>query len=175
MTQVTLIVSLKVPDVVAHTAQNTLRRRMRYDALERVHRDDYYELDLDLDDPAEAVAFAEKVVAVTSCFVNPNKHKFQIHAGVPDLAAEPKSVRILVEGLEDGAAAMWSESLGADPRFEGRIRGVRRGTLWTLRFREDFDGDPARVGEEIATATEARKGLLANPHSQRARILAATR
>ncbi len=166
-----LVVSLKITDVVAHTAYNALTRRQGYTALESLSREDLYQLEVEAADEADALAFGHRVVAETSCFVNPNKHRYSLTAGTLHGADEARRVRLLVEWLEDGTAALLTDSLHQDPRFGGRIKSVRRGTLWTLAFKADFTGDARGMALDIAVARDAKRGLLANPHSQRASIL----
>lgn len=165
-----LIVSLKITDVVAHTAFTTLTRRQSCDSLESLARDDFYRLEIEASSEEEALSFGHRVIAETSCFVNPNKHRYTLAAGGLAGDKDPRRVRLLVEWLQDGTAAILTESLGLDPRFDGRIRDVSRGTLWTLVFKPGFQGDVRQAAEEIAIARDARTGLLANPHSQRVKI-----
>lgn len=171
MVKLNLVVSLKITDVVAHTAYNALTRRQSYSALEALTRDDLYCLEVEAQNEEDAVAFGHRVIAETSCFVNPNKHRYSLTAGALHGVDDARRVRLLVEWLEDGTAAMMTESLREDPRFGGRIKNVQRGTLWTLAFKSNFHGDTREMALDIAVARDAKRGLLANPHSQRAIIL----
>ena len=70
MTTVQMIVSLKVPDNVAITAFNALKR-MGYKKLKKLERADYYKFDVKAD-----VENFKKQISNTDILVNANKHKF---------------------------------------------------------------------------------------------------
>ena len=63
MYQVELLVSLKIPDVTALTAANTLRRRMGYEGvLDRLERADYFLFEVEAATPDEACAVVRRTM-----------------------------------------------------------------------------------------------------------------
>ena len=170
MYKVELLVKLKIPDVTALTAANTLRRRLGYaDILERLDRADYYLFEVEAESEEQACAIVREIAERTTLFVNPNKHSFQVH-----LQAErqeiPRTndayeVRCLVRELDYDAAL---DILGqlSHTQWGEKIRGLQTGTLWILHLRASTAEAAKKVAEEIAVTRSRGQGLLVNPHYQ---------
>jgi hypothetical protein len=80
-------------------------------------------------------------------------------------------VRYLVTDLGDD----WGEGMVATLRVRGgeaeRLRGLRRGVLWTMELNADSPEEARRLAEEIAVTRRIDQGLLLNPHYQEGRII----
>jgi hypothetical protein len=176
MRSVELLVSLKIPDVTALTAANVLRRRMGYaDSLKELKRADYYRLDLNCDTDAEAIALAEELAVKTNEFVNPNKHVFTVRlpSRGDDGAAASNGVHtahVLVTDPTDGSAEGIVSALTGRLGYGGKVQGVLRGMLWTLKLACESDEQAQEMAKAVAI-TEARdRGLLMNPHFQECEV-----
>ena len=73
MPTIEMFVSLKVPDNVAITTFNTLKR-MGYNKLKKLERSDYYKFDV-----KGNVEDFKKQISNTDILVNANKHNFYLH------------------------------------------------------------------------------------------------
>jgi phosphoribosylformylglycinamidine (FGAM) synthase PurS component len=155
MTNTELIVSLKVPDNVAITAFNTLRR-MGY-KLKRLERADYYRFDVkgNLED------FKEKI-SNTDILVNANKNKynFGLDSNKKIKDNNYKKINILVQDIDngDGLLSTLRERLGF-----ANIKKLEKGILWTMHF------DKKAQAKKIAV--DITKNLLMNDNYQKYRIL----
>lgn len=169
MCQVELLVSLKIPDVTALTAANTLRRRMGFEGvLDRIERADYFLFEVQASTPDEACAVVRNIAEHTNLFVNPNKHVFQVRprqeraglARTDGLFVANCLVRSLEYDPGPGLVASL-QGLGHE-----RVRGIQTGTLWTLHLRVEDEARARSIAESIALTTSRSQGLLMNPHYQ---------
>jgi len=117
--------------------------------------------------PAGAVV-AEHLHGSTQ-FYNPAKERCVVRAGEDDpspFAPEEALVLVMERGDErrPGAERWWRHETGS--RVE-----VREGVVWALRFAAGTDS--GRCAEDLAVTRDREHGLLANPHSQDCRIVAA--
>jgi phosphoribosylformylglycinamidine (FGAM) synthase PurS component len=170
MTEVELLVRLKIPDVTALTAANSLRRRMGYaDQLAALRRADYYRLGLNADPPENAVALAKELAERTNLFVNPNKHVFEVrlpdetHAVGRDGVYQ---VEVLVTDPNDGSAQGALAALRGRLGYGGKVTSLLRGVLWVLSLRACDLEHARRMAEDIAVTRRIDQGLLVNPHFQ---------
>ncbi|MFC2075855.1 hypothetical protein ACFLT7_02105 [candidate division KSB1 bacterium] len=175
-----LVVSLRVPDVVAATALRALKDRLDFDkSLHGLRRHDYHRLEIDNGDDTRARQLARALIEKTTTFVNPNKHSYSIKLdgqylvpakSTPELPDGVRTVRFLVlpDETEDSTAAveLLRRKLG-----EPAISSLSSGVLWELFIRADDDREARKTALDIAVARERDKGLLLNPHYQRYEIL----
>ena len=171
MITVELLVTLKIPDVTALTAANTLRRRLGYaETLRELRRADYYALDLNVDNPDEALELARDMAEHTNLFVNPNKHAYQVRLaqerGAEGSGNGERVVSVLVTDPADSSPAGILNSLRAAPDYGEQVQGVRTGVLWTLRLLADSEQRAREMAEDITVTRSQSQGLLLNPHFQ---------
>ena len=174
MRSVELLVTLKIPDVTALTVANALRRRMGYaETLKELRRADYYRLDMACETDDEALALARELAEKTNEFVNPNKHVFEVL--LPSRGGETASdgvyaAHVLVTDPTDGSAQGILSALQGRLGYGGKVQGVLKGTLWTLRLACESAEKAREIARDVAV-TEARdKGLLMNPHFQECEV-----
>ncbi|MEA3400543.1 MAG: hypothetical protein U9R79_04790 [Armatimonadota bacterium] len=171
MISVELTVGLKIPDLTALTAANAIRRRLGYaDALQALHRSDYYRLDLDVGDRDAAEALARELAEETNLFVNPNKHTYQVRFP-EDHAADARqdgeyTVNVLVSNPDDSAGEGILSALRGRLGYGDRVRGVDTGVLWTMQLAADSPGQAREIAEDIAVTRSQSEGILINPHFQ---------
>jgi phosphoribosylformylglycinamidine (FGAM) synthase PurS component len=171
MQTVELTVELKIPDLTALTAGSALRRRMAYgDALVELRRADYYRLSLNAETETEAVKLVEKLAEDTNLFVNPNKHRYEVHAGVHNSTVEDAegtyAVSVLITDTNGGGGAGILEALQGRLGYGDKVAEVLAGNLWVLVVKAE-SREQAEAIAEAATVTRSREaGLLLNPHYQ---------
>ncbi len=162
-----LVVSLKIPDVVAVTARQTLRRRLGHDELVDLTRADWWRLSLNVADEAAALALGRELAEATNLFVNPNKHRYEVGLTTP--LPEPRdgvtAVAVLTGFRDDATASLAAQALHGRLGYGDRVAAVELGTLWVFQLAVD-DTERARELAEAMTVTRSRTaGLLVNPHS----------
>jgi len=170
MTEVELLVRLKIPDVTALTAANSLRRRMGYaEPLQRLRRADYYRLGLNASSTEEALALAKDLAENTNLFVNPNKHVYELRLPDGTAAQSPgptHEVEVLVTDPNDGSALGALSALQGRLGYGDKVASLTKGVLWLLDLRA-ADRDAAKaLAEEMAVTRRINQGLLMNPHFQ---------
>jgi hypothetical protein len=170
MVEVELLVRLKIPDVTALTAANSLRRRMGYaDTLRRLRRADYYQLGLNVATVEEALALAEELAEETNLFVNPNKHVYELRLPdqvAPESAGATHEVEVLITDPKDGSAQGALSALQGRLGYAGRVATLTRGVLWLMDLRApDREAAKALAGK-MAVTKRIDQGLLMNPHFQ---------
>jgi hypothetical protein len=170
MFAVELLVRLKIPDVTALTAANSLRRRMGYaDVLERLQRADYYRLGLNAATVEEALALAKELAEDTNLFVNPNKHVYELR--LPEAAGEPtaapaQEVEVLVTDPNDGSAQGALSALQGRLGYGDRVASLTKGVLWLMDLRAPDHESAKALAREMAVTERIDRGLLVNPHFQ---------
>ena len=175
MIEVELLVSLKIPDVTALTAANSLRRRMGYaDALTELRRADYYRIGLNVDSVEEAMALATELAEETNQFVNPNKHVYRIRLPEGIDAEASGNGRHAVEALiidpNDGSAQGALGALQGRLGYGDRVASLSKGMLWTLTIKAGSREAAQALAEELTVTTRIDQGLLMNPHFQECTI-----
>ena len=159
MPTIEMFVSLKVPDNVAITAFNTLKR-MGY-KLKELERSDYYKFDAE-----EDVENFKKQISNTDILVNSNKNKCNFGLGndknskKQDKNSNYKKINVLVQDLDNGSSLLSTlkERLGFT-----NIKKVEKGVLWTMYF------DKRLQTKKIAV--DITKNLLMNENYQKYKIL----
>lgn len=174
-----LIVSLRVPDVVAATAFRALKDRLGFSAgLHGLRRHDYHLFEITDGDRARAEGLARALIERTTMFVNPNKHSYSIKLDDRDLVPgmtfpEPPAgvhaVSVLVLPLEEDD----SDSLDFLRRKlnEPAVSKVTSGVLWELLIRAGSREEAEATARDITVARERTRGLLLNPHYQRYELI----
>ena len=165
-------VTLKIPDAVARTAENSMRRRMGLSDLGKLSRAEWWVVEF-ADDCSDAEARLVSLVEKTSLFLNPNKHRYTIHSGKTPSVDAGVCV-ILVEDKEDLAGRASEEAIRRHPLAGGQVERVHRGTLWMVASESGAPADSRRLAEAVATSTDRTHGLLANPHYQNVTLLGAS-
>lgn len=151
---VELFVSLKVPDNVAITAFNTLKR-MGY-KFKKLERSNYYKFDVEGN-----IEDFKKKISNTDILVNSNKHKYNF-----DLNNDKKNntkykkINVLVQDLDNGNGLLLTlkERLGFT-----NIKRLEKGILWTMYF--DKKANAKKIAVDIT------KNLLMNDNYQKYKIL----
>ena len=171
MIEVELLVKLKIPDVTALTAANSLRRRMGYaDTLEALRRADYYRLGLDAASDEQALALARELAEDTNLFVNPNKHVYELRLpGAPAAdapAGDSQEVEVLVTDPNDGSARGALDALQGRLGYGDRVASLTKGVLWLMELQADGREAARALAESIAVTRRIDRGLLVNPHFQ---------
>lgn len=175
MVEIELLVRLKIPDVTALTAANSLRRRMGYaDRLLELRRADYYRLGLNVTSAEEARALATELAEQTNLFVNPNKHVYELREPGASTAESSGNgthdVEVLVTDPNDGSAEGALAALQGRLGYGGKVSSLVKGLLWVLRLRADDREAAKALAEEIALTRRIDQGLLVNPHFQECSI-----
>ena len=154
-----MFVSLKVPDNVAITTFNTLKR-MGYNKLKKLERSDYYKFDV-----KGNVEDFKKQISNTDILVNANKHKFlftleKYNNKNNHNIKKNKIINILVQDLDNGNSLLSTlkERLGFT-----NIKKLEKGILWTMHF--DKKVQVKKIAVEIT------KSLLMNENYQKYKIL----
>ena len=185
MVDVELLVRLRIPDVVALTARNTLKRRMGYaDVLADLKRADYWRLTLNVASPEHALVLARDLAENTNLFVNPNKHSYSVAvvprelraaaATDPRESAAPSSgpieARVLITSPDDAGGEQACEALQGRLGYGDEVAEVRKGTLWILSINAADAAQARRLAEEMTITHRIDRGLLLNPHYQECEI-----
>ncbi len=152
MTTVEMFVSLKVPDNVAITAFNALKR-MGY-KFKKLERTDYYKFDV----KGDVEKFKEKI-SNTDILVNSNKNKFSFSIN-NNKKINFQKINVLVQDIDNGAGLLLTlkERLGFT-----NIKKLEKGILWTMCF------DKKVNGKKIAV--DITKNLLMNENYQKYRVV----
>jgi hypothetical protein len=170
MIEVELLVRLKIPDVTALTAANSLRRRMGYaEALQRLRRADYYRVGLNVASVDAALALARELAEQTNLFVNPNKHVYELR--LPGQAAPPSEgptheVEVLVTDPNDGSALGALSALQGRLGYGEKVASLTKGVLWVMDLRAPDREAAQALAQDIAVTKRIDQGLLVNPHFQ---------
>ena len=153
-----MFVSLKVPDNIAITAFNTLKR-MGYNKLKKLERSDYYKFDV-----KDNIEEFKKQISNTDILINSNKHKhnFDLNNNTNNKKnnIKYKKINILVQDLDNGNSLLSTlkERLGFT-----NIKKLEKGILWTMYF------DKKTNAKKIAV--DITKNLLMNENYQKYKIL----
>lgn len=156
MAIVEMFVGLKVPDNIAITAFNTLKR-MGYNKLKNLERLDYYKFDVE-----DNIEKFEQEISNVDILVNSNKNKFSftLENNNKKQKDNTKIINILVQDLDSGNGLLSTlkERLGFD-----NIKKLEKGILWTMHF--DKKAKAKTIAENIT------KDLLMNENYQKYIIL----
>lgn len=153
MTTVEMIVSLKVPDNVAITAFNALKR-MGY-KLKELKRADYYRFNA-----TGNIENFKKQISNTDILVNANKNKFSFAIEKNNDKNNYDKINVLVQDVDNGVGLLLTlkERLGfAD------IKKLEKGILWTMYFDKKVNGK--KIAVDIA------KTLLMNENYQKYKVV----
>ncbi len=166
-----LLVRLKTIDTIASTAKNTLLKDMGYEGtLVDVQREEYWLIEVEVENTEEARRLGTEFATVTKTIVNPNKHTYILRV-LGEEAKVPKEevpyvIRVLVTYREDEKARLTLDTLRNTLGYGDKVRTVKRGLLWKLVINAKDAISAKRIAEEVTVARSMEKGLLANPHSQ---------
>lgn len=166
-TTVTVLVRLKIPDVIAATALQAVRTLLDRPGVSRLLRADVFQVTVDAPSADDGLALVRRMVEQTACFMNPNKHTVE-YRQQPLQACYTQQPQgqacIYVRQRDDAKAAMLHAALRDDPRFGSAIVRLERGVLWTL----DCPEGAHETAQSLAITTHRTRGLFANPHAEEA-------
>ena len=147
MTEITLLVGLKIPDTTAITTFHTLKEELDYSEIKTLKRLVYY--NFLLEENIDINQFKEKIVK-TDILVNSNKNTSEVIEG-----EFSKENSVLVKSIENECQGMIEtlSKLGVKG-----IKEMEKGILWTF----DIENQE-KIKETIKKATEE---LLYNKHYQ---------
>jgi hypothetical protein len=175
-----LIVSLRVPDVVASTAFHALKERLDFgDTLHDLRRHDFHRFSMEDVDDDRAEKLTRALIEKTTTFVNPNKHSYSIRLDDrcliprkpdPEVPDGVRKVAVLITPIENGDEDNSIEFLRRK-LDEPAVVSVSSGVLWDLFIKADSDADAERIALDIAVARRRTEGLLLNPHYQKCEII----
>jgi len=158
MPTIEMFVSLKVPDNIAITAFNTLKR-MNYKQLKKLEKSDYYKFEI-----KDNIEDFKKQISNVDILVNANKNKFLFTLKENNNKKQKnnnfKKISILVQDLddEDSLLSILKERLGFT-----NIKKLEKGVLWTMFF--DKKSNTKNIAVDIT------KSLLMNDNYQKYKIL----
>jgi phosphoribosylformylglycinamidine (FGAM) synthase PurS component len=144
MTTIEMFVSLKVPDNVAITALNTLKR-MDY-KIKGLERSDYYKFKI-----KDNESQFKKQISNVDLLVNVNKHKFSFKI-------DNKGTNVLVQDLDGINLVSTLKGLGFN-----NIKKAEKGVLWSMHFDKKINASK--------TAIDITKNLLMNENYQSYKVL----
>ena len=148
---VEMFVRLKVPDNVAITAFNTLKR-MKY-KIKKLEKSYYYKFDVKND-----IENFKKQISTVDILVNSNKNTFNFDLN--NNKNNYKKINILVQDIDDGNSLL--ETLKERLGFTN-IKKFEKGILWTMYFDKKTNAKK--------TAVDITKNLLMNENYQRYKIV----
>lgn len=161
--KLSLLVWHRVEDLIATTAEETIRNRHENGAkLETLSREEHWRFTFDGN---AFPARLDDLVARSRLFVNPNKHAFRIVDEPEDGRAFPGAI-VRVRNREDieGATAMHSLRPLAGTE---ELTEVVFETVWFVRLAPSVEPDEiASLVESYAVTHTRHDGLLVNPHFQ---------
>lgn len=155
-----MFVTLKVPDNVAITALNTLKR-MGYSKIISLERSDCYRFKISSNEDK-----FKREISNVDILVNANKHRFSFSLEdskdkkQKNKNNDYKKINILVQDLDNGSGLLSTlkERLG----FRS-IKSMEKGVLWTIYFDKGADAEK--------TAIDITKNLLMNENFQKFRMI----
>jgi len=153
---VEMFVGLKVPDNVAITAFNALKR-MKY-KIKKLEKLDYYKFDI-----KNNVEDFKKQISNVDILVNSNKNKFSFaldNNKNSDGKNNYKKINILIQDVDDECTLL--ETLKERLGFKN-IKKLEKGILWTMYF------DKNQQAKKIAV--DITKSLLMNENYQKYKIM----
>ncbi len=163
-----LAVTLKSPDPAAVTALGALASFMPQSAPSAILRYDLWLFESEGD--REAVL---ETVGRYPDILNPNKQRgVFLDAGLPPLpAGDLVWAGVRVEEVSSGASETWTRLLSRSPAC---ISSVNVSVLWLLGYPAGTSrADASARAGEVSVAVDRKRGLLANPVSQRACVVEA--
>jgi phosphoribosylformylglycinamidine (FGAM) synthase PurS component len=172
-----VLVKLAAPDPWSFTVLDTLTRKFGFESIVRVDRVKCWDLVFDAGTGKQAAEITGRILEETVLLANPNRDRWVLR-GQPDQPVpsdfwhpSPEAVSVFAVKVTDredivgrSIGSILKTRLGMD-----EIREVRFSTIWLLEM-SDEEPEAERLANEIAIAKSWRRGLLANPHYQRAEV-----
>jgi len=157
MPTIEMFVSLKVPDNVAITAFNTLKR-MDYKQLKKLDRSNYYKFDF-----KGNVEDFKKQINNADILVNSNKNKYSF--SINDISnnknnSNNNKINVLVQDIDNGNSLL---SILKGRLGFNNIKNFEKGILWAMQF------DKKVQAKKIAI--DITKNLLMNENYQKFKII----
>ncbi len=171
-----ILVRLIVPDPWSFTVLDTLRRKFGLTEIEEATRFRTWLLSLDTPRESSAKAIIDRLLGETALLANPNRDMWFVrspHEMIPDSfwrrsisGSEVFVIRVI--DIDDIIGRARQEVVRQRLGIT-EIKSITFSTLWMLEIAGDSKR-ARRIAEEVAVARRWRKGLLANPHSQKALV-----
>jgi hypothetical protein len=165
-----LLVSLKGADLWALTAYRTLTEDMGIGGLKRLERRTLWILQIEAESVQEAIMKAKKVGG-KKVFVNPNKHRYNIFLARESVFGAKRQQDVWCMNALVSEKGGQEHNLGIVQREYEGLKNIERFTLWSLFIKASTLSEAKRIAEDIVVLKDRRRGLLANPFSQRYKIL----
>ena len=176
-----VLVKLAARDPWSFTVLDALKFKFGIETIVGAERLKSWRLDFDTGSEEDALAVTAKILDETALLANPNRDiwtvrgrsRLELPGVFPGAAGDgDRFFAVRVTDRDDlvgrSMHAILRRRLGIS-----EIKGVAFSLVWILEF--DRPGaESFRLAEEIAIARSWRRGLLANPHCQEARVLMLT-
>jgi hypothetical protein len=171
MSVTAICIRSKGTDLVAHSALDTLVRKMGFgDSLVSLWREEVWLLRLAMN-AREAREITETLVERTGVFVNPNRHHYEVVASTERLGHGRERGRgelgVVVWSYEDPDVRPVMVAVRERLNI-GNLLHARRLIFWWPNFSEAASGVDKRreTASSMASTLSRKEGLLANPHYQ---------
>lgn len=171
--RVWLIITLKGTDLWAVTAYTTIVEDMGIKSLKKIERRDCWLLSIEAENLDEALKKAEQISS-KKIFVNPNKHRYNI---LPEEEKEfaPKKedgnwcINVLISSKKEDEEEILKT---LSERFNYKeVKEVKKYTMWSLFIESVTLKEAREIAKNIIILKNRKEGLLANPFSQKFKIL----
>ncbi|MFZ1946916.1 MAG: hypothetical protein WAW06_05170 [bacterium] len=183
ITGVEVLARLAAADPWSFTVYDTLTRKLGHGEIVGVTRIKSWRVDFDLE-PDGAMAAAAKLLQETALLVNPNRDRWSVRlarggppGGMPGQRiwrkqSDSRSAMVVrVSDLDDpvgkSVARVLRTRLGM-----AEVRQVGFSWVWVLETSAG-PGPARRIAADVAVSRSWRRGLLSNPHYQRAEVFTA--
>ena len=170
-----VLVRLIVPDPWSFTVFDTLRRKFGLTEIVDVRRLRGWDIQVETDDEDEARSTVESIMAETALLANPNRDRYFVRSRpgpipMDFLKVDEKGQVFVIKVIDiDDIIGRSKQNIVRERLGIKTIKRITYSTIWLLEIAGDSDMAQG-LASEVAVAREWRKGLLANPHSQRAEV-----
>jgi phosphoribosylformylglycinamidine (FGAM) synthase PurS component len=187
VTGVEVLARLAAADPWSFTVYDTLTRKLGHGEIVGVTRIKSWRIDFDLG-PEDAMASAARLLEETALLANPNRDRWSVRLAEDGSRGGPRggapgqriwrkqpdarsAMVVRVSDVDDpvgrSVARVLRTRLGM-----GEVRDVGFSWVWVLETSVGPDR-ARRIAADVAVSRSWRRGLLSNPHYQRAEVVAA--
>jgi hypothetical protein len=173
-----VLVKLAARDPWSFTVFDALRYKFGMESVVGVERLKSWRLDFALASEAEALRLTAEILDETALLANPNRDLWKVGGGsgrslpgvFPGIAGGMERFVAVRVTDRDDLVGRSMENVLQKRLGVSQVTGVTFSLVWVLEF--DCPGEEAfTLAREVAVAMSWRRGLLANPHSQKAAVL----